>query len=130
MKKLLLLLFTTASINIAAQNTLVQNTSGQNIVDQRTEEQNSPSNSIAARSNAAQNTLGINNGVQNNKYTMVEPGSFSGVVTKKVDSDYLIYFPDGYSLESREVWPMLVFLHGSYFPLNVHCTRTSTLLRT
>lgn len=40
-------------------------------------------------------------------------GNFSGNIIKRVTSDYLISLPEGYSVESREVWPLLVFLHGS-----------------
>lgn len=40
-------------------------------------------------------------------------GNFSGTVIKQVGSDYLLYLPDEYSPESREMWPLLVFLHGS-----------------
>lgn len=40
-------------------------------------------------------------------------GNFSGTIIKQVSADYLLYLPDGYSPESREVWPLLVFLHGS-----------------
>ena len=40
-------------------------------------------------------------------------GNFSGTIIKQVSADYLLYLPEGYSPESREVWPLLVFLHGS-----------------
>lgn len=40
-------------------------------------------------------------------------GNFSGTIIKRVTSDYLIYLPEEYSDASRELWPMLVFLHGS-----------------
>lgn len=40
-------------------------------------------------------------------------GNFSGNIIKRVSSDYLIYLPDEYSSESRELWPLLIFLHGS-----------------
>lgn len=44
---------------------------------------------------------------------MQHTGNFSGNIIRSVSSDYLIYLPEGYSAESREVWPMVVFLHGS-----------------
>lgn len=40
-------------------------------------------------------------------------GNFSGTLIKRVSSDYLLYLPDEYSEASRELWPMVVFLHGS-----------------
>lgn len=40
-------------------------------------------------------------------------GNFSGTIIKQVSSDYLLYLPDEYSPESREMWPLLIFLHGS-----------------
>lgn len=42
-----------------------------------------------------------------------KPGKFIATVSKEVGSQYLLYLPDGYSPDSRELWPMLVFLHGS-----------------
>jgi len=40
-------------------------------------------------------------------------GNFSGTVIQRVSSDYLLYLPDEYSEASRELWPLVVFLHGS-----------------
>lgn len=40
-------------------------------------------------------------------------GSFSGTVERTVESEYLLYLPDGYHDNSETKWPLLVFLHGS-----------------
>lgn len=48
-----------------------------------------------------------------NSQPLQQPGSYTGTITKTVSMDYLIYLPEGYAPESRELWPMLVFLHGS-----------------
>jgi predicted peptidase len=40
-------------------------------------------------------------------------GSFVGSVKLSVESEYLIYLPDGYNVNPLTNWPMLVFLHGS-----------------
>ncbi len=40
-------------------------------------------------------------------------GNHSGVVQKEVQIQYLVSLPEAYDEKSREVWPLLVFLHGS-----------------
>ncbi len=40
-------------------------------------------------------------------------GKHQGVVTKEVKVRYLITLPSEYDENSKELWPMLVFLHGS-----------------
>ena len=40
-------------------------------------------------------------------------GSFSGTVQLNVESEYLLYLPDGYYDNPETQWPLLVFLHGS-----------------
>ncbi|MHC1776424.1 MAG: prolyl oligopeptidase family serine peptidase [Lentimicrobium sp.] len=40
-------------------------------------------------------------------------GSFSGTVQRTVESEFLLYLPDGYADKPETQWPMLVFLHGS-----------------
>ncbi len=40
-------------------------------------------------------------------------GAFSGQVTREVQSQYLLYLPDGYQEKPEVKWPMLVFLHGT-----------------
>lgn len=50
---------------------------------------------------------------QNQPSNLQQPGSFKGSVSKSVSAEYLLYLPEGYSEESRELWPLLVFLHGS-----------------
>lgn len=44
---------------------------------------------------------------------VMQPGFFSGKIVKDFGLNYLLYLPQEYSEASRELWPMLVFLHGS-----------------
>ncbi len=41
------------------------------------------------------------------------PQSFTGQVTKKVSVNYLLFLPEGYDLERRKRWPLILFLHGA-----------------
>jgi predicted peptidase len=52
----------------------------------------------------------IGSSAQSNKH---QYGNYSGSITRVVSSEYLITFPEEYTDESRELFPLLVFLHGS-----------------
>jgi len=44
---------------------------------------------------------------------MQEPRSFTRVIQKQVSATYLLFLPDGYSVDPARRWPLILFLHGA-----------------
>lgn len=39
--------------------------------------------------------------------------SFTGEITKAVGLEYLLFLPEGYGEQTRQKWPLILFLHGA-----------------